>query len=77
MTHNEISAVYRDVLEAVGVEAEGITSKDGQFWDKRIYNFADHTREKPKWDVGLLLLLDAFAALLTLRGFTVTPPKVD
>ena len=77
MKHNKISAMYRDVLKAIGIEAEGITSKDSQFWDKRIYNFADHAKEIPECNIGLLLLFDAASALLTLRGFTLSPLNTE
>lgn len=77
MKHNEISVMYRDVLKAVGIEAEGITGKDGQFWDKCIYNFADQAKETLEWNVGPLLLIDASTALLTLRGFKLTHPDTS
>ncbi|KKL28843.1 hypothetical protein LCGC14_2371080 [marine sediment metagenome] len=51
MKHNEISAMYRDVLNAVGIGELSISTDEGQFWDKRIYNFASLSQHAPESEV--------------------------
>lgn len=66
MTHNEISAMYRDVLKAVGIGEPSLSTDEGQFWDKRIYNFATLARNAPDNEVHRRLLIDATQALMKL-----------
>ncbi len=46
MTHNEVSAMYRAVLGAVGlpVDVLSTSTRAGKFFDQRIYEFADRYR---------------------------------
>jgi len=79
MNHNEISAMYRGVLEAVGYKNLSVLTTEGAFWDKRIYHYASLTRDNSllsEEEVRLRLLVDlAYGLVLRMKelGISIAP----
>lgn len=57
MDHNEISAMYRRVLKDIGVTYDDAPVVR-QFWDERIYRFAEKRKDANLPSIRLPLLLD-------------------
>ena len=68
MDHNEISAMYRDVLKVIGVKEERLTIRTtyGQFWDEHIYKFAEQWKNRHLDYIQIPLLLNAIYSLYEL-----------